>query len=123
MSMSSGKVCVMLVTVTVTLVTALGRPDTLMADGYGEAVLASLIVMPALLAGLVLAPTVNWKLTGPRSVARSCNCNVAVNVAPHVALAVKVNGWATAAPPTATSPYVCAPLGEVTPPVASNAVN
>ena len=114
MSISSGKVCDRLVIVTVTLVTALGRPDTLMVDGYGEAALASTMVMPALLAGLVLAPTANWKLTVPRSVAPSCNCNVAVTVEPHVALAVNVNGCATAAPPAVTSPYVCGPLGAVT---------
>src|SRR5437867_10094830 len=104
MSMSSRKVLERLLTVTVTLVTALGKPATVMVDGYGDAALASLIVMPALLAGLVLAPTLNRKLTVPRSVAPSCNCSVAVNVDPHVALAVNVNGWATAAPPAVTSP-------------------
>src|SRR5262245_58562355 len=55
--------------------------------------------------------------TEPRFAAPSWSWRVAVRLSPQPPLAVKLNGRVTA-PPAESAPYVCAPLGEATPPVA-----
>src|ERR1035437_852811 len=121
--MSLGLVWFTFVRVTVTWVTSPFRLLTLMADGYGVALLKSLMTIALLLeyeAGIL--PSVKLKSALLSTVLPSCSCRVAVMVCPLVPLAVNVKGREADGPCAVSTPYDCGPLGLLIPLVVARSV-